>query len=38
MTFKKCIIYRCCADLEPDCEIMVCDLQASNVKKTAPRM
>ena len=26
-------VYRIRADLEPDCEIMVCDLQASNAKK-----
>ena len=35
MALKKYIISRRRADLEPDCEIMVCDLQASNAKKTA---
>ena len=35
MTLKKYIISRRRADLELDCEIMVCDLQASNAKKTA---
>ena len=30
---QKDIISRRRADLEPDCEIMVCDLQASNAKK-----
>ena len=34
MAFKKDIISRRRADLEPDCEIMVCNLQASNAKKT----
>ena len=33
MAFKKEIISRRRADLEPDCEIMVCDMQVSNVKK-----
>ena len=33
MALKKDIISRLRADLEPDCEIMVCDLQASNAKK-----
>ena len=33
MAFKKEIILRRRADLEPDCEIMVCDMQVSNVKK-----
>ena len=35
MTLKKDIISRRRADLELDCEIMVCDLQSSNAKKTA---
>ena len=35
MASKKDIISRRRADLEPDCEIMVCDLQASNAEKTA---
>ena len=35
MAFKKDIISHRRADLEPDCEIMVFDLQASNAKKTA---
>ena len=35
MAFKKEIISRRRADLEPDCEIMVCDMQVSNVKKIA---
>ena len=35
MAFKKGTISRRRADLEPDCEIMVCDLQASNAEKTA---
>ena len=33
MAFKKEIILRRRADLEPDCEIMVCDMQVSNGKK-----
>ena len=32
MTSKKESISRRRADLEPDCEIMVCDMQVSNVK------
>ena len=32
---QKDIISRRRADLEPDCEIMLCDLQASNATKTA---
>ena len=35
MAFKKEIISRRRADLEPDCEIMECDMQVSNVKKIA---
>ena len=35
MAFKKDIISRRRDDLEPDCEIMVCDLQSSSATKTA---
>ena len=35
LAFKKDIISRRRADLQLDCEIVVCDLQASNAKKTA---
>ena len=34
MAFKREIISRRRADLEPDCEIMVCDMQVSNVKES----
>ena len=35
MAFKKEIISRRRADLEPDCEIMVCDMQVCNIKKNS---